>query len=446
MPSADAAAVRRAHALRIFKAAVRAADPAACVRRALTVARGQLQIGDLALPLDKVSRLVVLGAGKATAAMAVAAEEILGDAICAGAINTKYGHALPLERLTTAECGHPIPDEAGVTGALAMLDLLEGLDERALVLCLFSGGGSALMPAPAEGITLEQKQATTRLLLECGATIDQVNAVRKHLSRVKGGQLARLARPAAVVSLMISDVIGDRLDTIASGPTYPDSTTFGDCLDLARQYDILQRLPTPVRQRLEAGAAGDLEETPRAGDEAFATTHNFVVGNNALALQAAQETARQLGYRTLVLSSRIAGETRDVAGVHAAIAQEVAATGQPVEAPACIISGGETTVTIRGQGKGGRNQEFALAAAMELDGTESITALSGGTDGTDGPTDAAGAVADGTTVARARDLGLSAAEHLSANNSYAFFEPLGDLLMTGPTGTNVMDLRLLLIT
>lgn len=446
MPAPDTAAVRRAHAIRIFQAAIRASDPAACVRRALHVTRDHLQVGDLTLPLSQISRLVVLGAGKATPAMAGAVESILGDAIDAGAINTKYGHSLPLERISTVECGHPIPDEAGVAGTRIMLDLLEGLDERALVLCLFSGGGSALMPAPAEGISLQQKQATTQLLLECGAAIDEVNAVRKHLSRVKGGQLAHLARPATVVSLMISDVIGDRLDTIASGPTYPDPTTFSDCLDLARRYALLDRLPGPVRQRLEAGAAGDLEETPSAGNEAFVSTRNLVVGNNALALEAARTEAADLGYRALILSSRIAGETRDVAGVHVAIAQEVAATGQPVEAPACIISGGETTVTIRGTGRGGRNQEFALAAAVGLEGAENITVLSGGTDGTDGPTDAAGAVADGNTLARARHLGLAADVHLANNDSYAFFEPLGDLLMTGPTGTNVMDLRLLLIS
>ncbi|MFH1568333.1 MAG: glycerate kinase [Gemmatimonadota bacterium] len=437
---------RRDHALRIFQAAVQAADPAACVRRALKVADGHLAVGDLSLPLSQVSRLVVLGAGKATPAMAAAAEEILDDRIDAGAVNTKYGHGLPLRRVVTTECGHPLPDEAGVAGTRAMLQLLDGLDERALVLCLFSGGGSALMPAPAEGITLQEKQATTQLLLACGATIDEINTVRKHLSRVKGGQLSRLARPARVVSLMISDVIGDRLDTIASGPTFADPTTFADCLELARRHVILDRLPEAVRQRLETGAAGRVPETPVAADPCFGATCNQVVGNNALALAAARDTARDLGYRTLVLSSRIAGETRDVASVHVAIAQEVAATGQPLEPPACIISGGETTVTLRGQGKGGRNQEFALAAAVLLDGAERITCLSGGTDGTDGPTDAAGAVADGTTVARARALGRDAAAHLAGNDAYPFFQTLGDLLMTGPTGTNVMDLRLLLIS
>ena len=447
MPPVDPVATRRGHALSIFEAAVEAADPDACVRRSLGVRENHLKIADLGLDvnLGELSSLIVLGAGKATPAMARAVEELLGDAITAGTINTKHGHGLPLRHISTVECGHPIPDEAGVAGTRAMLDLLEGVDERSLVLCLFSGGGSALMPAPAQGITLEEKQATTQLLLECGATIGQVNTVRKHLSRVKGGQLARLASPAKVVSLMISDVIGDRLDTSASGPTFPDPTTFADCLALSEQYGILHRLPSAVRQHLEAGAAGQRDETPGAGDDVFAQTHNAVVGNNSLSLRAAEETARQLGYRTLVLSSRIAGETRDVAGVHTAIAQEVAATGQPIPAPACIISGGETTVTIRGKGKGGRNQEFALVAAVELEGSTGITALSGGTDGTDGPTDAAGAVADGTTVARARALGLSAAEHLANNDSYAFFRPLGDLLMTGPTGTNVMDLRLLLI-
>ncbi|MSR82051.1 MAG: glycerate kinase [Candidatus Latescibacteria bacterium] len=437
---------RRTHALQIFRAALQAADPGRAVRRALAVEGGQLSILGQPYPLKDHARLVVLGAGKATPAMAAAAEEILGERLSGGAINTKYGHTLPLSRITTTECGHPLPDQAGVEGTERMLGLLEGLGSDDLVLCLFSGGGSALMPAPATGLTLADKQATTQALLACGAPIEEINAFRKHLSKVKGGQLVRQANPARVVSLLISDVIGDRLDTIASGPTHPDTTTFAQCLALVERYQLTAQLPAPVLRHLGAGAAGALPETPKAGDPCFARTRTEVVGSNVLAIEAAEEAARALGYQTLVLSSRIAGETREVAAMHAAIAQEVCATGRPQAPPACIISGGETTVTLRGKGKGGRNQEFALAAALQLDGWERVTCLSGGTDGTDGPTDAAGALADGSTVQRARQLGLSAAASLRENDAYPFFAALDDLLITGPTGTNVMDLRLLLIS
>lgn len=437
---------RRAHALQIFRAALQAADPGQCLRRALALEGDGFRILDQHYPLKEISRLVVLGAGKATPAMAAAAEEILGERLSGGAINTKYGHALPLTRIITTECGHPLPDQAGVEGTECMLGLLEGLGPDDLVLCLFSGGGSALMPAPAAGLSLAHKQATTQALLACGAPIEEINTFRKHLSKVKGGQLARLASPARVVSLLISDVIGDRLDTIASGPTHPDTTTFAQCLALVERYQLATQLPAAVCRHLEAGAAGALPETPKPGDPCFAHTRTGVVGSNLLAIEAAQEEARALGYQALVLSSRIAGETREVAGVHAAIAQEVCATGRPLAPPACIISGGETTVTLRGKGKGGRNQEFALAAALLLDGWERITCLCGGTDGTDGPTDAAGALADGSTLERARQLGLSAAASLRENDAYPFFQALDDLLITGPTGTNVMDLRLLLVS
>ncbi len=443
---AQAAQQRREHAGAIFRAALRAADPGHCVRRSLSAEGGALRILGTSYPLEAISRLVVIGAGKATPALAAAAEEILGERIAAGAINTKYGHSLPLKHISTTECGHPLPDQAGVEGTERMLGLLQGLDAEALVLCLFSGGGSALMPAPAEGISLAEKQATTQALLACGATIEEINTIRKHLSRVKGGLLARCAHPARVVSLLISDVIGDRLDAIASGPTYPDPTTFGDCLALIEWYQLRSRLPAAVCRHLEAGARGLLPETPKAGDPCFARTATHIIGNNSLAIEAAAEAARSLGYQPLILSSRIGGEAREVAAVHAAIAQEVCASGRPMAPPACIISGGETTVTLRGRGRGGRNQEFALAAAVQLEGWEGITCLSGGTDGTDGPTDAAGAIADGDTAQRGRQQGLSAEAHLRNNDSYTFFQALGDLIITGPTGTNVMDLRLFLIS
>ena len=439
------AALRRAHARVIFAAGVPAADPSRCVHQALAVADGELRCGALRLPLDAISSLRIVGAGKAAAAMAAAAEAILGDRIECGAINTKYGHALPLARVETFEAGHPVPNEGGVAGARRQLALLAGLAPDALVLGLFSGGGSALLPAPAAGLTLAEKQETTRLLLACGATIDEINALRKHLSAIKGGLLARAAAPARVVALMLSDVIGDPLDTIASGPTHPDATTFGDCLAIVDRYDLRCQLPAPVRQHLEAGARGERPETPKPGDPCFARAESLVIGNSRLAIDAAAHKASALGYEVLVLTSRLQGEARHAAAALVAIAQETTATDRPIARPACFIAGGETTVTLRGDGKGGRNQELALAAALQLDGWPAITLLSAGTDGTDGPTDAAGALADGQTLRRARTRGLDARAFLDRHDSYPFFAALDDLVITGPTGTNVMDLQIVLI-
>ncbi len=440
---------RRRDALTIFQSAVDAADPERCVHAAVQLDDDELHVAGADSPYDlsTFSRICIVGAGKATPAMAAAVEDILGDRIAVGAINTKYGHAdSRLRRISTTECGHPIPDEAGVEGTAEMVQLLKDSDEDSLVICLFSGGGSALMPAPVEGISLAEKQETTQQLLACGATIDEINTIRKHLSLVKGGRTARLAAPATAISLVISDVIGDRLDTIASGPLYPDQTTYGDCLEIFTRFGLLERLPPKVLDYMKAGDRGDEPETAGPDDPSFARCANYVVGNISLSIDAARRSAAELGYEPLILSSRIAGETREVAAVHTAIAQEAVESGRPAGAPACIISGGETTVTLKGSGKGGRNQEFALAAAIELDGWDGITGLSGGTDGTDGPTDAAGAISDGGTVARAAALGMDAAGYLDDNDSYHFFSALDDLVITGPTGTNVMDLRLFLIS
>ncbi|MDE2742477.1 MAG: glycerate kinase [Gemmatimonadota bacterium] len=439
------ATLRRVHARAIFDAGVAAADPGRCVHQTLAVTGDELHCGSLRFPLDTISSLRLVGAGKATAAMAAAAEAILGDRIDCGAINTKYGHALPLARVETFEAGHPVPDEAGVAGARRQLKLLAGLDPDALVLGLFSGGGSALLPAPADGLTLAEKQETTRLLLACGATIDEINALRKHLSAIKGGLFARVATPARVVALMLSDVIGDPLDTIASGPTHPDATTFGDCLAIVDRYGLRHQLPTPVRQHLEAGARGEQPETPKPGDPCFTRADSLVIGNSRLAIDAATHKASALGYEVCVLTSRLQGEARHAATALVSIAQETAETNRPIARPACLIAGGETTVTLRGDGKGGRNQELALAASLQLDGWSAITLLSGGTDGTDGPTDAAGALADGQTLSRARAQGLDAHAFLDRHDSYSFFAALDDLVIMGPTGTNVMDLQIILI-
>ena len=355
------AALRRAHACAIFDAGVAAADPGHCVHQTLAVTGDELCCGPLRFPLDDISSLRLVGAGKATAAMAAAAEAILGDRIDCGAINTKYGHALTLARVETFEAGHPVPDEAGVAGARRQLELLANLNPDALVLGLFSGGGSALLPAPAEGLTLAEKQETTRLLLACGATIDEINVLRKHLSAIKGGLLARAAAPARVVALMLSDVIGDPLDTIASGPTHPDSTTFGDCLAIVDRYDLRHQLPAPVRQHLEAGTRGERPETPKPGDPCFARAESLVIGNSRLAIDAAANQASALGYEVLVLTSRLQGESRHAAAALVSIAQETAETNRPIGRPACLIAGGETTVTLRSNGKGWTQPRIGLS-------------------------------------------------------------------------------------
>lgn len=424
----------RRHALSIFRAAVQAADPRRTVRAVLERE-----------DLSRYRRIFVVGAGKASAAMAQAAEQVLGRRIHGGWINTKDGHLAPLRRVTLHEASHPVPDARGVEGARRIAEIASEAGEGDLVLCLISGGGSALLPLPVEPVTLEEKQETTKLLLACGATIHEINAVRKHLSAIKGGRLARLAQPAHVLALLLSDVIGDPLDVIGSGPAAPDTSTFAAAWAVIEKYGLQEKIPGRARQVLEDGLAGRIEETPKPGDPCFRRTRNVIVGSNRLAVDAAARKARELGYRPLVLSTTIEGETRDIAGMHAAIAREIAATGRPARPPACVISGGETTVTLRGQGRGGRNQEFALAAAIALEGLPGVLAFSAGTDGTDGPTDAAGAMADGATLARAAAAGLDARRALRENDSYPFFERLGDLVMTGPTGTNVMDVRLMLV-
>jgi len=424
---------------------LRAADPVQAVLRHVTLEDGVLKVAKRRYRLRDYDRVLVLGAGKASAAMAKALERVLGRRISGGLVNVKYGHTARLRRVELNECGHPVPDAAGVQGARRIAAIAAEAGERDLILCPISGGGSALMPLPAEPVTLDEKQETTRLLLACGATIHEINAVRKHISAIKGGQLSRLAWPATVVSLMLSDVIGDDLDVIASGPTAPDASTFADAIRILERYGIHSRVPPSVRERLQRGAQGEIPETPKIGARELSRTQNVIVGSNRLAADAAVQRARELGYRTLLLSTLIEGETRDVARVHAAIIREILASGRPVKPPACVLSGGETTVTLKGRGLGGRNQEFVLAAALDIAGLSRTVVFSAGTDGTDGPTDAAGAIADGRTLDRAKRKGLDARAMLDANDSYHFFEPLGDLVKTGPTNTNVMDLRILLV-
>jgi len=370
---------------------------------------------------------------------------VLQDRLTAGTVTVKYAHVAPVASVTLYEAGHPIPDAAGMRGVEAMMQVARQARENDLVFCLLSGGGSALTPAPCAGITLEEKQHFTSLLLACGASIDEINTLRKHLSRLKGGQLARLVAPARLITLVLSDVVGDRLDVIASGPTVPDASTFADCHAIVTRYGLMGQLPPSIRDHLQRGGAGQVRETPKAGEPIFARHQTVLIGSNRIALQAAAQQARHLGYTPLILSSAVQGEAREIARMHAAIAHEIRQSGLPLPPPVCVLTGGETTVTLRGHGKGGRNQEFALAAAMDIDGLDGVVMLSGGTDGTDGPTDAAGAVADGTTINRAQALGLSPEDFIQRNDSYHFFAALDDLLFTGPTGTNVMDIYMLLV-
>ncbi|MEE9612837.1 MAG: glycerate kinase [Desulfatiglandales bacterium] len=435
----------RKRALEIFQAALRAVDPVEAILQRIKVTNGVLLIGERRFELDKYNRILVVGAGKADAPMAQAVEQILGERVADGVIVVKDGHGLPLQRVRVHEASHPVPDERGIRGAEDVLSLVSSAGERDLVICIISGGGSALLVAPVKGISLADKQEVTQLLLACGATIHEINTVRKHLSRVKGGGLALLAHPATMVSLILSDVVGDDLDVIASGPTVPDSSTFRQAEQVLRGYGIWDRVPKSVREHMEKGVNGVMEETLKPGDASFQKDSWELVGTNIQALTAASKEAERQGYGPLILSSMIEGETREVAKVHAAIAKEVLGSGNPFRTPACILSGGETTVTLQGKGLGGRNLEFALASAIALDGEKHVVVLSGGTDGTDGPTDAAGAIADGNTVVRARAKGLDPEDHLRRNDSYPFFQALGDLLMTGPTRTNVMDVRIMLL-
>lgn len=420
------------HALQIFRAALDAADPQHAVLRHLRSDGRTLTAGRHRYALTEIERVLVVGAGKASAAMASAVERLLGRRITAGCVNVPDGVTARVRRAQLHPARHPLPDERGLAGAHRIAEIARQAGQRDLVVCLISGGASALLPTPAPGLTLERKQALTRHLLHAGANIHELNTVRKHLSTIKGGQLAAAAYPARVLTLILSDVIGDDLDVIGSGPTVADRSTIAGARAVLAKYGIAE--PADVWR-----------ETPKPGDARLSRVQNLIVGSNRLAIDAAAAKARELGYRPLVLSTFIDGETRDVATMHAAIVKEIRAHGRPARPPVCILSGGETTCTVRGSGLGGRNQEFVLAAALALGEVPGVTIFSAGTDGLDGPTDAAGAIATAETVERAATLGMDARAFLANNDSYHFFEPLHGLVKTGPTGTNVMDLRLLLV-
>ena len=450
--SAEAPGQIRQHKnlIEIFSAALAAVDPYRAVLRFAKIENGRLRAGDAGFDLAAFGRIIVVGAGKATARMAQAAEALLGERISAGLIVVKDGHRLSLTIIEQVEAAHPVPNEAGEAGTKRILEMVQAADAKTLVVCLLSGGGSALLVAPAAGMTLRDKQQATALLLQAGASIDELNAVRKHLSAVKGGRLAQAAYPAQVVTLLLSDVIGDRLDVIASGPTAPDGSTFDQALAVIAKYGLREKMPPRVMAHLEKGAGGQVPETVKDGDRCLDKTRNVIVGAISLALGAAQEKSRQLGFTTKIISAELHGEAREAARF---LAQTARATHAVLRAGerCCLLCGGETTVTVRGTGKGGRNQELALAFALEIERLEGVSLLSAGTDGGDGPTDAAGAIVDGNTAILARSLGLDPAQHLDDNDSYSFFRRLDALsggqahFITGPTGTNVMDMQVLLL-
>lgn len=462
--------------LSILEHALRAVEPRQAVLQHMTLDGDRLMVGDQTYDLAQTGRILVVGAGKAGAPMAAAVQQVLGSRVTAGQVNVKHGHLAPAGdwRLRFApggadalvnvvgaatraasgdvrfsEAGHPVPDAAGMAGAERMVSLLTGLTERDLVIVLLSGGGSALLPLPVAGVSLADYRSLTDLLLRSGADITEINTVRKHCSRLQGGRLAELAAPARIVSLILSDVVGSPLDAIASGPTVPDPTTFADAWAVLARYDLLERAPAPVIAHLRRGMSGALPDTPKPGNPLFARVHNVIIGDNASAGRAAVARARDLGFHSMLLSSFVQGEAREVGRALAGLAQGIAAGQSDIAMPACLVLGGETTVTLKGQGRGGRNQELALAAGVALGSyalPPGVTAavVGFGTDGTDGPTDAAGGVGADDTVSRAASLGLDLRAALAANDSYPCLAALGDLLVSGPTGTNVNDLLLVM--
>jgi len=439
--------VRREHLERIRVAALRAVEPASAVARAFSREGDRLRAGKTTTTLAPSSRVRLVAAGKAAAAMTEAAAAVLGDRLESGVLVTKRGHLAGragTPAVAAFEAGHPVPDEEGRRAVAAIEELLSGGREGDVDVALLSGGASALLADPAEPLSLADLQATTGLLLRSGASIVELNAVRKHLSRLKGGGLARLAAPATVVALVLSDVVGDPLDVIASGPAAPDPTTFGDAWRVVERRGLADALPETVRRRLRDGVEGRLPETPKPGDALFDRVSCHVVGSNRLAALAATGEARELGYASLLLSTRVEGEAREVARVVAALGLGVLAEGDPLPAPACLVLGGETTVTVRGNGRGGRNQELALAAALALDGVDGVSVMALATDGSDGPTDSSGALVDGTTAAAIRAAGIDPSAALAENDAYPALEAAGAQLKTGPTGTNVNDLYVVL--
>jgi glycerate 2-kinase len=430
-------------ALKSLEAALKAVDPKQIMKSKLLLKDSTLSIDRYSFDLNKFKNIYVVGGGKASGSMAEALEHILDKRVTCGLVNVPHGAKSNVSTIELHGASHPVPDEAGVAGARRMLEIADLAEKDDLVICLISGGGSSLMPLPRGSVSLADKREITGALLKSGATINEINTVRKHISDLKGGWLAKKAYPATVLNLILSDVMGDPLDFIASGPTVPDSTTFNDAVEVLKKYDLWTGAPASIRKVLSDGAKGLIPETPKADDKAFKKVYNVIVGNNRFSSLAALERLKSARLNTLLLTATLEGEARHVGVVLASIAREVSVSGNPVSKPAGIVAGGETTVVVTGKGKGGRNQEIALAAGIKLNGLDGTVVASLSTDGIDGPTDAAGAIVDGKTLARATEAGVSPERFLAENDSYHFFFRLGDLIFTGPTGTNVNDISVI---
>jgi glycerate-2-kinase len=434
----------RAVLQRLFQSALNAVDPFEAVHRHVRRTGHRLRAGDTRYDLRHYRRIVAVGAGKASARMAAALEDILASRLDGGLVVVKYGHGAPTRQIEIAEAAHPIPDQAGLRAAERLLAAVGELSSRDLAFVLLSGGASSLLPAPVSGLTLSDKQRTTALLLRSGATIRELNTVRKHLSSLKGGNLAAATR-ATVITLILSDVVGDDIGTIASGPTAPDPTTSAEACDILRRYRIWKSVPRRVQMHLLLGVRGIRPESPKPDAPVFRRVRHVIIGNNRAAVDAAVREAARSRLRPLVLSTSLTGEAREAARIFGAIAREIIHSDRPIRRPACIVAGGELTVSVRGSGRGGRAQEFALAAAREIQDLPNVYVVGFGTDGSDGPTDAAGAVAHSGTLLQARRLGVNPDLALERNDAYPFFKKVGGLIVTGPTGTNVGDLYFLLV-
>ncbi|MCW3997036.1 MAG: glycerate kinase [Candidatus Bathyarchaeota archaeon] len=434
--------------LQILNTVLDSLDPRKIIKNHVHRENNLLFIDNQSFNLDKFQYVYVVGGGKASGFMAEALEEILGDKIAEGLINVlrKTQSIFNTRKIEFNEASHPIPDEAGLVGARKIVHLAKKAKKNDLVICLISGGGSALLPLPSKGITLKDQKNLTEALLKSGSSINEINIVRKHLSDLKGGRLAKTASPATVISLILSDVVDNSIDVIASGPTAPDKTTFYDAISVLKKYDLWNiYTPQQVKERLEAGLKNAIPETLKPGDKIFEKIHNFVIGSTRFATLTAFHKAKALGFNSILLSSMVEGEARHVGTVYAGILKEIMHSKNPIPRPAAIISGGETTVTVAGYGKGGRNQELVQSASSRISGLSGVAIASINTDGIDGPTSAAGAIADGQTINRAQEKKLSCAEFLINNDSFNFFSKLSDLIFTGPTYTNVGDLTVMVV-